>query len=125
MAVPPLVGFDEGRVVADPAVEGFGPLCGDVIGVCCAPTVDDGPIGALGGGVVAPLVGGVVVGAGGGTQIVLASGGPRGGGSVGSPEPSGCQRQPSTMPASTRPEDGPKLEYAHVPALPCQYDQYA
>ena len=118
--------LDAGRVVSDAAVEECGPTGGDVPGVCCAPTGGGGAVAAVGDGVVATVVGGVVGGGGGaGTQIAVARAGPRGGGSVGSPEPSGCQRQPSTIAESTRDAPGPKLEYDHLPPLPCQYDQYA
>jgi hypothetical protein len=112
---------DGGRVVAGAAVEEWSPTGGDVLGVCCAPTAGGGAVAA----VVGTGVGGAVVGGGAGTQIAVARAGPRGGGSVGSPEPSGCQRQPSTIAESTRDAPGPKFEYDHLPPLPCQYDQYA
>ncbi|HEY5076450.1 MAG TPA: hypothetical protein VIJ48_03010, partial [Acidimicrobiia bacterium] len=85
----------------------------------------DGRTVGSGGGAVATVVGGAVGRGGVGAQIAVASAGPRGGGSVGSAEPSGSQRQPSTTPGSTRPEAGPTFEYDHFPASPCQYDQYA
>src|SRR3954447_18394950 len=64
-----------------------------------------------------------VVGGAGGTHTRLATAGPRGGGSLGRPVPSGCQRQPSTVPGSTRHAAGPMLEYNQFPPLPCEYDQ--
>ena len=127
---------DGGRVVTDAAVEEWSPTGGNVLGVCCAPTAGGGavaavvgtgvggavlgvccaptggevPVTGVGRVVVATVVGGAVAGGGAGTQTALALAGPRGGGSVGSPAPSGCQRQPSTIAESTRDAPGPKFE---------------
>jgi hypothetical protein len=106
-----------GAATAEDTAEA-GPVLATVPGACRAPTVAEG----VEGGAVAVVLG-VVVGGGAGTQIAVEVAGPRGAGSVGSPAPFGCQRQPSTMPLVTRHDAGPKLLYDHFPPLPCQYDQ--
>jgi hypothetical protein len=114
---------DAGRVAVEAAAEARSPTGGAGLAVCCAPTGGEVPVTGVGRVVVATVVGGAVAGGGAGTQTALALAGPRGGGSVGSPAPSGCQRQPSTIAESTRDEAGPKFEYDHFAPLPCQYDQ--
>ena len=114
-----------GRAVSEVGIDEAVAVAGETFGSCCAPPVTDGRTVASGGGAVATVVGAAVVRGGVGGQIAVASAGPRGGGSVGSAEPSGCQRQPSTVPGSTCPEAGPTFEYDHFAPLPCQYDQYA
>jgi hypothetical protein len=76
-----------GRVVG-PVVGGPLSLATDV-GTCCAPTVAAGPVVAVDRAVVATVLRGAVVGGGAGTHTADAVAGPRGAGSVGSPEPSG------------------------------------
>jgi len=97
------------RAGGETGLDECGPVAGGVLGSCCAPPDTDGRVAGatVGGDGDATVVGGAVGRGGTGAQIAVASAGPRGGGSVGSAEPSGCQRQPSTTPGSARPEAGP------------------
>jgi hypothetical protein len=104
-------------VVGEVEATALGPTV-PVAGVACAPTVDAGPVATVERGVLGTVVRATVVGGGAGTHVAAALADPRGGGSVGNPEPSGCHRQPSTTPLETRHEAGPKLLYVQLPFVP-------